>query len=130
VAAAVFLALLVLLRPAEPPAATYVAVLQGADRQAAWMVTVGATGPVRLVPLTERGPIPQGKSWELWTKGVDATAPTSLGLLRAGPMEIPREALPYLGNDQLFEVTLEPEGGSPTGRPTGTVLSIGTAQRI
>ena len=26
---------------------------------------------------------------------------------------------------QLFEITLEPENGSPTGRPTGPILYVG-----
>lgn len=30
-------------------------------------------------------------------------------------------------SQQLYEITLEPEGGSPTGRPTGPVLMKGLA---
>ena len=130
VAAALLLALLFVIRPAGTPEASYVAVLQTTDRQVAWIVKADATGPVRIVPVGDPGSIPQGKAWELWTKGKDAAAPTSLGLLPAGPAEIPRDALPYLGEEQLFEVSLEPEGGSPVGRPTGPVLSIGATQRI
>jgi anti-sigma-K factor RskA len=129
-AAALVLALLFIVRPDGPPQASYVAVLQTSDRQVAWIVKADSTGPVRIVPVGDPGSVPQGKAWELWTKGKDAAAPTSLGLLRAGPAEIPREALPYLGEEQLFEVSLEPEGGSPTGRPTGQVLSLGKTQRI
>jgi hypothetical protein len=33
--------------------------------------------------------------------------------------------LPPPGPDQLFEITLEPAAGSPTGRPTGPVLFKG-----
>ncbi len=129
-AAALVLALLFIIRPAGPPQASYVAVLQTGDRQVAWIVKADPTGPVRVVPVGDPGSVPQGKAWELWTKGKDAAVPTSLGLLRAGPAEIPREALPYLGEEQLFEVSLEPEGGSPTGRPTGQILSLGKTQRI
>lgn len=130
VAAALLLALLFVMRPGDTPEHSYVAVLQTTDRQVAWIVKADAAGPVRIVPVGDPGSIPQGKAWELWTKGKDAAAPTSLGLLRAGPVEIPREALPYLGEEQLFEVSLEPEGGSPIGRPTGPVLSVGATQRI
>ena len=35
------------------------------------------------------------------------------------------ETLPPPGTDQLFEITLEPATGSPTGRPTGPVLFKG-----
>ena len=130
VAAALMLGLLFIMRPAGLPEASYVAVLQTGDRQVAWIVKADPVGPLRIVPVGDPGSVPPGKTWELWTKGKDAAAPTSLGLLRAGPAEIPRKALPYLGEEQLFEVTLEPEGGSPTGRPTGQVLSLGRTQRI
>jgi anti-sigma-K factor RskA len=33
--------------------------------------------------------------------------------------------LPGPGPDQLFEITLEPRTGSPTGRPTGPILYKG-----
>jgi anti-sigma-K factor RskA len=42
------------------------------------------------------------------------------------PSGIPRKAnlsAPSIG--QLFEITLEPSSGSPTGRPTGPVLFKG-----
>lgn len=130
VALSLFLSLLFILRPAAPPEASYVAVLQTTDNQAAWIVQVVGAGPVKIVPLSDRGQIPPGRAWELWTKGKDASGPTSLGLLSSGVNEIPREALPYLGEEQLFEVSLEPEGGSPTGRPTGPVLSLGKTQKI
>jgi anti-sigma-K factor RskA len=32
--------------------------------------------------------------------------------------------------DQLFELTLEPRSGSPTGRPTGPVRYIGRAVKV
>jgi anti-sigma-K factor RskA len=35
------------------------------------------------------------------------------------------ENAPPPGPDQLFEITLEPAGGSPTGRPTGPILFKG-----
>ena len=35
--------------------------------------------------------------------------------------------LPDPGAEQLYEVTLEPQGGSPTGRPTGPIIGKGLA---
>ena len=116
VAAALLLGLLFIMRPAGLPEASYIAVLQTGDRQIAWIAKADPAAPLRIVPVGDPGAVPPGKAWELWTKGKEAAAPTSLGLLRPGPAEIPRQALPYLGEEQLFEVTLEPEGGSPTGR--------------
>lgn len=130
VAASLLLAFLLVMRAPATLEPTYVAVLQTPDMRAAWIVRADDRGPVRIQPIADPGAVPVGKSWELWTKGKNANAPTSLGLLHAGALEIPRAALPYLGDEQLFEVSLEPEGGSPTGRPTGPVLFIGKAQRI
>ena len=39
------------------------------------------------------------------------------------------ESLPETVQNQLFEITLEPEGGSPIGRPTGPILFKGNAAR-
>jgi anti-sigma-K factor RskA len=39
------------------------------------------------------------------------------------------ESLPETVQNQLFEITLEPEGGSPVGRPTGPILFKGNAAR-
>jgi anti-sigma-K factor RskA len=35
-----------------------------------------------------------------------------------------------IGNGTVFAVTLEPEGGSPSGKPTGPVVAKGTATPI
>ena len=129
-AASLVLASLLVLRQPVLPGTQYVAVLQSPDRQAGWLVQAADSGPVRLLPLVEPGNVPPGKSWQFWTKGKDAAAPTSLGLLQpGGVLEIPRSRLPELGDEQLFEITLEPEAGSPTGRPTGPILFVGRARR-
>ena len=130
VAASLLLASLLVLQQQEEPQARYVAVLQSPDRLAGWIVQAADREPVKLIPLGDPGPIPQDRSWQFWTKGKDAAAPTSLGLLPAGgATEIPRSRLPDLGDEQLFEITLEPAAGSPTGRPTGPVLFLGRARR-
>jgi len=128
-AASLVLASLLVLRQPTAPQAQYVAVLQSPDRQAGWLVQAADQGPVRLVPLVDPGTIPAGKSWQFWTKGKNASAPTSLGLVPGGALEIPRSSLPELGEEQLFEITLEPETGSPTGRPTGPILFVGKTTR-
>jgi anti-sigma-K factor RskA len=50
----------------------------------------------------------------------------SLGLVKKGEtLNIALDKLPPLTDNQLFELTLEQEGGSPTGKPTGPIQSIG-----
>lgn len=131
VAAAILLASLLVLQPPAVAPESYLAVLQGPDQRAGWIVQAAEGEPARLVPLADQGQVPPGRSWQLWTKGKTAAAPTSLGLVAGpAPMQVPWERLPELGDEQLFEITLEPEGGSPTGRPTGPVLFIGKARRV
>ena len=54
-------------------------------------------------------------------------APRSLGLVSAqGATTVLRTRL--LDGTAAFAVSLEPAGGSPTGAPTGPVLSVGKLQ--
>ena len=68
---------------------------------------------------------------QFWTKPGGASGPTSLGLVPGDRATVtPGSRLPGLGSNQLFEITLEPEAGSPIGRPTGPILAVGRAVRI
>jgi anti-sigma-K factor RskA len=81
---------------------------------------------LRLVPTAAATAAPAGRSLQFWTKAESATAPTSLGLVQAGQtLELPLSRLPAAEARQLFEITLEPEGGSTVGRPTGPILFVG-----
>jgi anti-sigma-K factor RskA len=125
--AALLFAVLLGQRPDGPPAGTrYVAVLQSPDSQnAGWVVELDGER-LRLAPTGNTGPVPAGRSLQFWTKLQDAAGPTSLGLVRAGQtLELPLSRLPGVGAQQLFEITLEPEGGSTIGRPTGPILFVG-----
>ena len=132
IAASVLLAtLLVASMPATIEPARYLAVLQAPDNSAGWVVDASIGGRLRLVPIGTTAAVPAGKALQFWTKAKSATAPTSLGLIRPGEVtELPAARLPTLEAEQLFELTLEPEGGSPIGRPTGPVLFIGRTLRL
>lgn len=108
--------------------ARYVALLESPDERhvAGWVVEVQAGGALRLVPVGDMPPVPPGRSLQFWTKPQGAAGPTSLGLVRAGqPVEMPVTRLPAVGAQQLFEITLEPEAGSPIAKPTGPILFVG-----
>ena len=80
-----------------------------------------ARGPHRLAALNAQ-PVPADKVLQLWALPQGATAPTSLGLLPGPDARLtvtPAAIRPEPG--MLIEITLEPPGGSPTGRPTGPV---------
>jgi len=133
-AACLVLATLLVLRgPATPVAAErYLAVLQSpADQATGWIVEATAGGEVRLIPVGASPEVPPGKTLQFWTKAEGAAGPTSLGLVKAGmTARVPVASMPTLGARQLFELTLEPENGSPIGRPTGPVLFLGRTVRL
>lgn len=124
-AAALGLLALVLTMPAAAP--QLVAVLNDADGRPLWLVRASADAPdlsARLLAASA----PAGRVPELWLLPVGAQRPVSLGLL--DPAGINRrilETLPpgALQAGGLLEVSLEPPGGSPTGLPTGPVVSKG-----
>lgn len=134
IAAVLVLASLLVLRPPAPgvEAERYLAVLQAPDSKATgWIVEATAGGNVRLVPVGPAADVPPGKVLQFWTKGEREAGPTSLGLVEPGQVtELPADQLPVLEPRQLFELTLEPEGGSPIGRPTGPILFVGSTVRI
>jgi len=124
--AALVLAIMPTLRP-QAPATTHMAVLQapGEAAKPGWVVTVQPNGDVVLDPLVQLAATP-GRSVELWTLAPNEKRPRSLGLVAAGePIRLPASAVGPVHNNQLFEMTLEAEGGSPTGGPTGAILFIG-----
>lgn len=128
-AAALLLSLGLALQLARGPAPAeirYVAILQTPAQQVGWVVESVDADHVRLRPVGKLPVLAAGRVWQFWTKPLNADRPTSLGLVPAsGEIVVTRNALPALGAQQLFEVTLEPDGGSPTGRPTGPILAVG-----
>lgn len=82
------------------------------------------TGTISVTRLV--GDADPGRVLQLWAL-VDA-APVSLGLLTEDPrgeIVLPPDLAERIGDGTLVEVSEEPEGGSPTGRPTGTILAAG-----
>ncbi|WP_051362067.1 anti-sigma factor [Solimonas soli] len=107
-----------------PVAATsYVAVLQMPQSDMHW--TVSATPARDALAIRAGGQPPAavaGHDVELWL--ITDAGPVSLGLLpvsgelrRALPAHLP------LAAGRTLAVSLEPQGGSPTGKPTGPVLT-------
>lgn len=104
-----------------------IAVLMTDANRAAAVVNVSADGTAELVPLDDIA-VPAGRALQVWTLWDRARGPVSVGLVsRAQRMPLQLGSLPKTGINQLFEISLEPEGGSAIGRPTGPVLMKGTA---
>lgn len=111
----------------------YVAVMKSPDKTTEWLVEAMADDTIRVYQIgnlpIEGNPANMGKTLQLWTKAPTDPAPTSLGLMEWGkPMVVRADKLPDLVEKQLFEVTLEPAGGSPLGnQPSGEIMFIGNA---
>lgn len=114
-----------------PTTARYFVVLAAPDNQSpGWLVQAQAANRLQLVPLGHEA-VPAEKSLQFWTKADGWSGPVSLGLVEPGEViEIPVDKLPPLQPNQLFELTLEPAGGSPLDRPTGPIQFIGRAVQI
>jgi anti-sigma-K factor RskA len=113
--------------PARPQP-TVIAVLLNADASPGAIIEAFADDSVHIVPL-EDFVVPQGQVLQVWTLPDADTGPVSLGTLagaRDALLNGPQLPVPQTG--QLYEITLEPAPGSPTGRPTGPILVKGYAK--
>jgi anti-sigma-K factor RskA len=108
----------------------YVAILvNDTTHEVGAVVNTFANGRVELVPLKAID-VPAGRTLQVWTLWDRAVGPKSVGIMaRARTVPLNLESLPAPAANQLFEITLEPEGGSPIGRPTGPILFKGNAAR-
>jgi len=101
----------------------YVAVVTSAGDLPALIVSVDTgAGTARVRPVAAQAPA--GRSLELWYVGQGA-APKPIGLVEgeATRIRLPPEA--GRGGDGVIAVSVEPPGGSPTGKPTGQVIYTG-----
>lgn len=125
VAAAAFLVVLglYLSRPALSPAPSQYAVISTASGVPHWVITVrGKRMHMRTVGHVNA---PQGKSYQLWMLPGKGAKPVSLGLLPASGKAseaLSAAMLAALKSAHGLAVSIEPEGGSPTGLPTGPVV--------
>lgn len=131
VAVAACVAMFTLVSTPKPEVRVYVAVLKSPEQATGWLVQARESGKVRLVPLNPQAQVPQDKTLQLWTQPAGAEAPIPIALIEPGtPIELSAEQLPGLGAAQLFAISLEPTGGSPTGLPTGPILFAGNTEPI
>ena len=133
-AAAAVLAAVLVTRMGEAPAPQYLVVLVGPqDKAPGWVVQANVQDAGRQISLIPLGldAVPAEKTLQFWTKGDNWTGPVSLGLVQPGQtLKIPLDKLPPLQPNQLFELTLEPSGGSPIDKPTGPIQFIGRAVKV
>jgi anti-sigma-K factor RskA len=96
----------------------FVALFDGTGRQVALSHVSGDTGADR--------------DFQLWLiEG--GSAPVSVGVLPGGAairIELSQELRRRLAAGAVLAISLEPEGGSPTGQPTGPVVAAGDLREI
>jgi anti-sigma-K factor RskA len=110
-----------------PQQAQYVAVLQRDGGSPAFIMTVDTN--TKEFTVRKAGPdAPAGRSYELWIVSDRIGAPRSLGVIGATDFT----TKPVLAqfdtatiNNAIFAVTVEQEGGSPTGAPTVAPIYAG-----
>jgi anti-sigma-K factor RskA len=125
-AALAAVALLLPLQPTEVPA-SYIAVLSDPKTSHPVLVATAARTE-RVLHVTTLDPAihVSGRSLELWALPRGGQ-PKSLGLVAGEKTELKLVAAAdqSLGEVPALAVSLEPQGGSPTGQPTGPVLYTG-----
>ncbi len=113
--------------PAPPTPEQLVAVLQQGAAEPAFILTVDTA--TRNFTVRKVGAAAEpGKSFELWLVSDKLPGPRSLGVI-GGSEFTSRPALSSYDADTIsnatYAVTIEPQGGSPSGRPTANPIFAG-----
>jgi anti-sigma-K factor RskA len=112
---------------AKAPAAQFVALLQKDGSAPAFILTVDAVSKTFTVRKVGAEAEP-GKSYELWLVSDKFQQPRSLGVIGGGDFTT-KPVLSSYDADTVsratYAVSLEPEGGSPTGTATGPIVFTG-----
>jgi anti-sigma-K factor RskA len=113
--------------PTPQASAQFVALLQKDGNSPAFILTVDAASKNFTVRKVGAAAEP-GKSYELWLISDKLRQPRSLGVIGGNDFTTRPVLSAYdteTVNQATYAVTLEPEGGSPSGAPTGSVVFSG-----
>jgi anti-sigma-K factor RskA len=113
--------------PAVAPSRPLVAVLSRDGGPPAFVMTVDVA--TKTFTIRRAGVDPEGnKSYELWMVSDKFNQPRSLGIVGRGDFT-PKAQLASYDKDTVdnatYAITLEPQGGSPTGQPTSAPIFAG-----
>ena len=124
-AAALLLSMVLQTPPAQPPIVIVLGINPDAPQavQARFVASLGADGRSLVLEPIDAPPLTAAQALELWAVP-PAGAPRSLGLVRAdAATTLLRSQL--LSDTAALAVSIEPAGGSPSGAPTGPIVSLG-----
>ncbi len=91
-----------------------------------WLLSETGSGNLLKLRSVAAGSAEPGKDYELWVVPEDGQ-PLSLGVVPASgthQMALSNDAKSSLESSRTLAMSLEPEGGSPTGSPTGPILHV------
>ncbi len=111
----------------------YVAVINNQQAQAAWLVKADVQTHTLRVQVLAPQKLAADKAFELWLLPAEKKSPISMGLMPAsGSLRLPLDPslVSMLSSAAGVAVSLEPDGGSPTGQPTGPILYQGAIQLL
>jgi anti-sigma-K factor RskA len=127
VAATLVLAVIVVSERLTPPVEqkpAAVALVSDAKGQPLWLISVHPEAHRIDMKAVIPNPPPAGKSYELWMLP-ESGNPVPMGLMNesgSASETVSAELLARLTGAKGLAISLEPQGGSPTGQPTGPVL--------
>ena len=105
-----------------------IAILMNAEGEPVVMIEGFGNDTAKVVPLVDLS-VAADRSLQLWTLPSRDTGPVSLGVLDGWQTAtVSGPDLPGPAEEQLYEITVEPLGGSPTGKPTGPIVGKGFAK--
>lgn len=115
----------------------YVTILNNQQSQSSWLVSVNLASNTLRVKAVKQQVLAADKDFELWLLPTAKQPPISMGLIPAkGSRDITlspqlkKRLIATLHNAVGMAVSVEPNGGSPTGAPTGAVLYQGKIELI
>jgi anti-sigma-K factor RskA len=109
------------------PEVVTIAQLAGKDQPPAVTAQLSRDGRTLVLRATRPIVAGPGQSYELWVIPAEGGAPISVAVLGSldARFAVPPAHAPRLRTGATLAVSVEPAGGSPTGRPTGPVILAG-----
>ncbi len=116
----------------SPKMAEYVAVLQKDGGPPAFLVTLDMEKHALSARMVG-APAEAGKNYQLWLTSSASPEPQSLGIVGEGEFTVRRNLAAYDGptlSHATFMISLEPAGGSATGKPSGPPMFTGRLMQL
>jgi anti-sigma-K factor RskA len=113
---------------------SYIAVLEDRSRNLSFVAYAARKSDELWVKTIALAPLPAGTRYELWgLPAKEGDAPRSLGLVPnvdKGTIKLAAVADQSLSDFPKLAISLEPDGGSRTGAPTGPVMYVGACMKF